>query len=56
MRLVDDHELDFGPLAARERLNRADLDRLVAIGARVETLHYADRMDALGFERGDGGR
>ena len=54
MRLVDDDEIDFRPLPARDRLDAAHLNRLFAIGARVNALHDANGVDALGLEGRDG--
>ena len=54
MRLVDEDEVDLRSLPSREGLNRAHLNRLVAIGALVDALHNADAMNALGFEGRDG--
>jgi len=54
MGFIDENEIDFRPLAARERLYRAHLDRLIAIGALVDTLHDADGVDVLGLECRDG--
>jgi hypothetical protein len=54
MGFVDKNEVNRRPLASRERLYRAHLDRLVAIGALVDPLHDADAVNAFGFERGDG--
>ena len=53
VRLVDNDEVDFRSLPARKRLDRADLDRLVAIGARVKALHDADAVDPFRLEGGD---
>ena len=54
MRLVDDHQIDFGPFAPGNRLDAAHLDRLIVIGALMDALHDADAVNALGFECGDG--
>ena len=54
MGFIDENEIDLRPLASRERLYRAHLDRLVAIGALVDTLHDADGVDVLGLECRDG--
>ena len=42
MRLIDDHQIDFGPPAAGDRLDAANLDRLLAIGPRMNSLQNAD--------------
>jgi hypothetical protein len=39
---------------ADDRLDRANLNRLTAVGSLVDALHHTNAIDALGFERGDG--
>ena len=54
MGLIDEDEINGGPLATGDRLDAAHLDRLLAIGALVDALHHADAMNAFRLECGDG--
>ncbi len=50
MRLVYDNEINSGSFAPSERLDAADLDRLLTIGARMNALHDSDAFDRFGLE------
>jgi hypothetical protein len=50
MRLVNDDQVNGGPLASGDGLNRANLNRLIRLSAFMPTLDHANAVDALGFE------
>jgi hypothetical protein len=54
MGLVDNHEVDLWSFATGDRLDAAHLDRLVSIGALMDSLYDADAVNAFCLERGDG--
>jgi hypothetical protein len=48
--LVDQHNRSAGLPATRQRMDGANLDRLLAIRARMVALHDADAFDPFGPE------
>ena len=54
MGLIVNDEIDIWPSPSRNRLDRAHLNRLLAIGAWMNALYDANGVDALGLECRDG--
>jgi hypothetical protein len=53
MRLIDDDEVDGGPLAPGERLSADDLDGRACVGHPVLALHDTDASESFVSESDD---